>query len=238
VTRSVTVLLCSYNDAPTLPRALDSVLTQTLSRDRFGTVLIDDGSRDGTAEALAPYRAEIELVRLPENRGLPAAANAGLERIETPFFVRLDADDVFAPELLEALLETADREEANLVYPDRIEVTSSGERTVRLGPQPEIGQMVAAGKLLPTGLVRRLGGYRELFWEEIDLYLRLLESGEVETAHVPRPLYRYTVGQGGRMTDDVAAVRRGWEELRELWPEDVLVGYGLGTDYPVGCDRP
>ena len=237
MTRRVTVLLCTYDNAPTLPPALDSVLAQTLSRDRFGTVVVDDGSRDATQEALDPYRAEVEVVRLPENRGLPAAANAGLERIETPFFVRLDADDVFEPELLEALLEAADREQANFVYPDRTEVLPSGERTVQIGPRPEVGRMAAAGKLLPTGLVRRLGGYRELFWEEIDLYLRLLESGEARTAHVSRPLYRYTVDHGGRMTDDPAAVRRGWQELRELWPAEVLVRYGLG-DYPVGCDRP
>ena len=235
----VTVLLCTYDDAETLPAALDSALAQTLPRERFEVVAVDDGSTDGTSGVLDAYeRQGVEVVRLARNAGLPAAANAGLERIATPFFVRLDADDEFEPELLEALLEAAGREDANLVYPDRRETAADGtERIVRLGAEPEVGLMVAAGKLLPTVLVRQLGGYRDLFWEEIDLYLRLLESGEVRTAHVPRPLYRYTVGLPGRMTTDAAAVRRGWDELRALWPEDVLVRHGLGTDYAVGRDR-
>ena len=109
--------------------------------------------------------------------------------------------------------ESADREKANFVYSDRIEVMHSGERTVQLGPQPEVGRMVAAGKLLPTGLVRRLGGYRKLFWEEIDLYLRLLESGEVRTAHVSRPLYRYRVGRGGMTEPDAARMLKQKSDL-------------------------
>lgn len=236
---SVTVLLCTYDDAETLPAALDSTLAQTLPRERFEVVAVDDGSTDGTSAVLDAYEREgVGVVRLARNAGLPAAANAGLERIATPFFVRLDADDEFEPELLEALLETARRENANLVYPDRRETAADGtERIVRLGAEPEVGLMVAAGKLLPTALVRQLGGYRQLFWEEIDLYLRLLESGEVKTAHVPRPLYRYTVGSPGRMTTDAAAVRRGWDELRALWPAEVLVRHGLDTDYAVGRER-
>jgi glycosyltransferase involved in cell wall biosynthesis len=240
VISSVTVLLCTYDDAETLPAALDSTLAQTLARERFEVLAVDDGSTDGTPAVLDAYREQgVEVVRLARNAGLPAAANAGLERIANPFFVRLDADDEFEPELLEALLEAAATEDANLVYPDRREIADDGsERIVRLGAEPVVGLMVAAGKLLPTGLVQQLGGYRDLFWEEIDLYLRLLESGEVKTAHVPRPLYRYNVGRTGQMTSDAAAVEHGWEELRALWPADVLARHGLDTDYAVGRDRP
>lgn len=238
MTPQVTVLVCTYDDAETLPAALDSALAQTLPRERFAVLVVDDGSTDGTPEVLDRYRGEgAEIVRLPQNAGLPTAVNAGLARVSTPFFVRLDADDEFEPELLEALLEAAEREGANLVYPDRCEVAPDGSETVvRLRAEPEVGLMVAAGKLLPSDLVRELGGYRDLFWEEFDLYLRLLESGSVRTAHVPRPLYRYSVGAAGRMTADADAVRRGWDELQDLWSADVLARYGLGADYAFGRD--
>jgi glycosyltransferase involved in cell wall biosynthesis len=239
LTASVTVLLCTYDDSSTLAAALDSALSQTLPRERFAVLVVDDGSTDGTAELLAGYRDRgVEVVRLLENQGLPAAANAGLSRIESPFFVRLDADDEFEPELLGSLLDAAERDGANFVYSDRLEVGPGGEeRVVRLAPEPEVGRMVAAGKLLPTALVRELGGYRDLFWEEFDLYLRLLESGRVTTAHVPRPLYRYTVGEPGRMTAGESAVRAGWAELVACWPHDVLARYGL-SDRVEGAGSP
>jgi hypothetical protein len=91
----------------------------------------------------------------------------------------------------------------------------------------DIALLVAAGTLFPSQLVRELGGYRDLFWEEFDLYLRLLESGQVRTAHVAEPLYAYTVGAHGRMTSSDDAADRGWAELRELWPAEVLERYGL-----------
>jgi glycosyltransferase involved in cell wall biosynthesis len=231
----VSVLVCTYDDGSTLPGALSSALDQTLPRENYRIVVVDDGSNDATPELLEAYVTThgVEVLRLPENRGLPAAANAGLEVIETPFFVRLDADDAFEPELLESVLFEAARTGANVVYPDRYEVTPDGaKRLVKMPAVQEAGSIVAAGKLLPTALVRSLGGYRDLFWEEIDLYLRLLESGECRTAHVARPLYRYSVGSEGRMTANASALSAGWRELREIWPEDILARHGLEAARP------
>ncbi len=226
----VTVLVCTHDDEPTLPRALDSALAQTAPREAYRVLVVDDGSTDGTAALLRAYRGRgVEIVRLERNRGLPAACNAGLERIEMPFYVRLDADDAFEPELVEALLAEAERSGADLVYSDRWEVTPSGRRRLReLGGAFDLGSLIAAGMLMPSRLVRELGGYRPLFWEEFDLLLRLIESGRCTTAYVPRPLYAYTV-EGGGMTSDERALREGWRELRELWPADVLARHGLGS---------
>ena len=115
-----------------------------------------------------------------------------------------------------------------MVTTDRWEISADGAACRRLSEEVTVSELVAAGVLLPTGLVRELGGYRELFWEEYDLYLRLLESGRARFAHVPEPLYRYTVGIAGQLTSDTGAAERGWEELRSLWGDGVLARYRLG----------
>jgi glycosyltransferase involved in cell wall biosynthesis len=229
----VTVLVCTHDDEDTISVALTSALAQTVNPEAVRIIVVDDGSTDGTYDEIQRFRrrdqARFDVLRLPRNRGLVGACNAGLDQVETPFYVRLDGDDHFDPRLIEVLLETSVTNAANLVYSDRYEVKVDGSIALRrLGAELNVGALIAAGTLLPTRLVREVGGYREMFWEEFDLYLRLLETGRVEVAHVPRPLYTYTVGEPGRMTSSAAAVEAGWDELSSRWSDEVLERHGLG----------
>ena len=224
----VTVLVCVHNDEATIATALESALDQTAPRADYEVLVVDDGSDDATPDVLEPFRSRaVEVVRVEHNRGLVPACNEGLSRVSTPFFVRLDGDDGFEPGLIASLLAAADERGANVVTTDRWDVSAVGRAHRLLPSEVTVSELVAAGVLLPTGLVRELGGYRELFWEEYDLYLRLLESGRARFAHVPEPLYQYTVGTAGQLTSDVEAVERGWNELRALWGDAVLARYGL-----------
>jgi glycosyltransferase involved in cell wall biosynthesis len=229
----VTVLVCTHNDEATLPIALTSAIAQTAEPECYRILVVDDGSTDATPEEIERFRRRepdrLEVVRLERNVGLVRACNEGLARVRTPFYVRLDGDDRLDPELIEALLETSMLESATLVYTDRYEVHGDGSIRPRRLPTGDldVGVLIAAGTLLPSRLVREVGGYREMFWEEFDLYLRLLESGRCRAAHIDRPLYTYTIGEPGRMTSDEEAVEAGWAELREQWAPEVLERYGL-----------
>jgi len=59
------------------------------------------------------------------------------------------------------------------------------------------GVLIAAGTLLHSRLVREVGGYREMFWEEFDLYLRRWRRVGCRHAYVDRPLYTSTIGEPG-----------------------------------------
>jgi glycosyltransferase involved in cell wall biosynthesis len=223
------VLVCTYNAAGTIAGALDSALDQTARRGSYRVVVVDDGSTDGTRAILRRYaRAGVEIVRLPRNGGLANACNAGLRAIGEQWFVRLDADDRFEPGLVEALLEAQNTTGASVAFTDRWEEDLTGRRVLRrLSQPPALGELIAAGTLLPTWLVRDIGGYRDVFWEELDLYLRLIECGSWETTQVESPLYVYRVGRAGQMTADGRALAAGWGELGRLWPEETLARHGL-----------
>lgn len=222
----LTILVCTFNDQWTIADSLQSALAQTAAPSRYDVLVVDDGSTDSTRWILDFYRERIQVVDIPQNQGLAAACNYGLARIQTRSFIRLDTDDRFDPDLVASALACQASTGADLVFTDRWEQLPNGRRNLRqLTDPPRVDELIAAGTLLPTGLVRELGGYRDLFWEEIDLYMRLFESSRCQVAHIARPLYTYQVHRPDQMTADAHAIKSGWRELRELWPEDVLSTY-------------
>jgi len=95
------VVICTYNRAPVLPRAIETVLTQDF--DDFELVVVDDGSTDGTAEVVGSLAdPRVRYVR-QENAGLGAARNTGVANAEGRYVVFLDDDDLALPGWLAGL---------------------------------------------------------------------------------------------------------------------------------------
>lgn len=75
----VSVLIPTFEQAHFIARALASLQAQTL--DAWEAMVVDDGSQDGTAAALAPFLADprIRALRLDANGGLGRALNVALD---------------------------------------------------------------------------------------------------------------------------------------------------------------
>lgn len=97
----VSVLLCVYNGEKYINDAIDSVLLQTFTN--FELVIVNDGSRDGTAEILEEVAKHDPRVRVvhQENAGLTKALNAGLALCRGQWIARQDDDDISLPQRLE-----------------------------------------------------------------------------------------------------------------------------------------
>lgn len=89
---SVSVIIPTYNRAPMVVEAVESVRAQSF-RD-FELIVVDDGSSDATPELLAPYGDTLRLLR-QENRGVSAARNLGLASARGTFIAFLDSDDLW-----------------------------------------------------------------------------------------------------------------------------------------------
>lgn len=94
------VIICTYNRAKLLPRALDSLLNQ--SEADWEAIIVDDGSDDNTAEILLEYMRRDERFRYMRhrNRGAGLSRNAGLLAACGFFVTFLDSDDEYLPEHL------------------------------------------------------------------------------------------------------------------------------------------
>jgi len=214
----VTVLVATFNQAPYLRQALESLRAQTVSVDLFEVVVINDGSTDGTSQILEKYRHWARLVERA-NRGLVATCNEGLTMARGRYFARVDSDDLVAPDWLAALLEPLERDQAaSCAYSDRREIRGGDTRYVS-ADAANLYTLEACGVLIRTALMTRLGGFRSFYWEEYDLYLRLRQMGRF--LHVPRPLYVYRK-HGAAMTGTLSNRLRGWIELADVWGAETL----------------
>lgn len=98
----LSVVICTYNRAPYLKIALQSLIEQTLPVDSYDITVIDDGSNDQTSEIVESFKSILPVRYLfQENRGLAAAKNRGLEESQGKIIFFFDDDDAASPDLLE-----------------------------------------------------------------------------------------------------------------------------------------
>ena len=224
----ISVIVCCYNDGRFLRWALESLVQQTVPHDQFELVLVNDGSSDDTENVALSFQETLNLryLRNDFNQGLPASCNLALRQASGKYTIRLDADDFFEPTILEKMRAVLGSNETDLVYSDRWEfIEASGEtRYVSLEPF-SIFRLIACGTIFLTERLLEIGGYRRLFWEEYDLYMRYLTNTKTEPVYIPEALYTYRI-RTGSMTADDERKKQGWKQLKELWPAAALAKFG------------
>jgi hypothetical protein len=124
----LTVVIPAYNEADGIASIVERVLATRPALAALGVglelIVVDDGSRDGTAEVVAGY-PEVCLVQHRINHGYGAALKTGLARARGTWLGFLDADGTYPPEHFPALLQAARQEQADLVIGSRMAGTES-----------------------------------------------------------------------------------------------------------------
>jgi glycosyltransferase involved in cell wall biosynthesis len=185
----ISVVIPTYNREETVPRAVDSVLNQTISS--LEIVVVDDGSQDNTKEVIEEYDNQ-RLCYIPheQNEGQNIARNTGLRASEGTYISYLDSDDVLLPQHLEKVvnkLEELPNEYAGVVtgYEDVV----GGEKT----PQPGYDGRITYEDLI-RDMYDKIGGLSLLTFRadildevglhdeevvnstDLDFYLQILEE--------------------------------------------------------------
>jgi GT2 family glycosyltransferase len=128
-TPTFSIAIAAYQAEPFVAKAIESALAQTLPAQEI--VVVDDGSTDGTAEAVEPYHDRVVFLQ-KENGGEGSAKNAAARAATGDFVALLDADDTYLPGRLEALGRlAAARPDLDIVTTDAL-VEADGERTRRV----------------------------------------------------------------------------------------------------------
>lgn len=190
----VSVILPTYNRAGILKKAIDSVLSQTYSE--FDLLIVDDGSKDDTADVVRSYADErIRYLYTELNRGAAAARNFGIAQVsaDAAYVAFEDSDDLWHPDKLEKQLKELEKHpEAGFCYHKIAYDMGGGYRAIlpdeRLSVEKKRGDIYA--QLLydnlvdcPSMLIRReileqTGGFDEMMkaLEDYDLALRLAKA--------------------------------------------------------------
>jgi glycosyltransferase involved in cell wall biosynthesis len=129
---SLSVIVPAYNEQYLIGTSLDRlrVLGESPLVDRVKIIVVDDGSSDGTAEAIRQFREPLESelvdprfswtwVRHEKNSGKGAAIRTGLSHVDTELVVIHDADLEYHPRDLLSMVEVFLWEDADAVFGSR-----------------------------------------------------------------------------------------------------------------------
>jgi GT2 family glycosyltransferase len=165
----LSIVVCSFNGASGLGRCLRALDRQTV-QPLVEVIVVDDGSSDGTSEVAARFGGIV--VRHPENRGISAARNTGIDRATADIVAFLDDDCEPEPDWAEKLLAA---------YGGAGEIVGVGGPVL---PAPGRGYMLGFlsrhNPLEPLGLELAAG---ESLPYRLALYLRAQWHGPAERTH-------------------------------------------------------
>jgi glycosyltransferase involved in cell wall biosynthesis len=200
----VSVTMAVYDAEPYLAQAIESILAQSFQD--FELIAVDDGSRDGSPVILERFAALDPRVRVIRRAhgGLVPTRNAALAEARGEFVAVMDADDLAHPERLARQIAWLRAHPEVLALGAEVEIVDPEGCPIRKGGVPlehaaiEAALLAGRGEALchPVATFRReavlaAGGYRSgiPLSEDLDLYLRLAERGQL--ANLPETLLRY-----------------------------------------------
>ncbi len=139
----LSIVVPTWNRKGLLADCLASLVRQSFQD--FETIVVDDGSTDGTSALVAEAYPSVRVVTLRRNRGFCVAANTGIRQATGDLILLLNNDMALAPDCLERLIEAADTSDAAIFAPlvlwrdDTSKIYAAGDRQSASGRPESIG---------------------------------------------------------------------------------------------------
>jgi GT2 family glycosyltransferase len=213
--QKVDLVIPNFQGEQLLAPCLDAIHAQTLRPARI--IVVDDGSTDASASVVARY-PDVEWLPLGENRGFPAAVNAGISASTAPLVALLNTDALPEPDWLAALVEALDADSSLSLCASRMlfhdgTVNAAGDgfdvrgrggynRGLHEPDGPRFDEpRIVFGACAGAALYRRtlfddIGLFDERFflsWEDVDLDLRAVLAGH-RCLYVPTAIVHHAQG--------------------------------------------
>jgi len=185
------VIVPVYNRIDEVRDLLESLAAQTCKN--FETVIVEDGSTEPCGHLMDEYPGANARYFFKSNEGRSIARNHGMERAEGDYFIFFDSDCVIPPAYFETLSKALDANPLDCFGgPDAAhESFSSTQKAINYSMTSFLttggirGGKISMEKFVPRtfnmGFSRRVyekvGGFREMFSEDIDMSTRIREAG-------------------------------------------------------------
>ena len=207
----VTVGICCYKQKEWLYRCLRSLSNQTIPKDDFEVIVVNDDPTDKLEEVCKPLRQyiNIKLINNKRNLGLPGSLNEILKNSLGKYFVRVDCDDYVSRHFLYFLSTFLDMNSGprvmgtgqsyQAVACDYFKVNNAGEFLSRHLSKQE---PIACGIMFTYESLCNIGFYNENFKmrEGHDLLKRY--ENKYNLYNLPLPLYKYRMHKNNRTNNE------------------------------------
>lgn len=206
----VSVIIPAYDRERLVGDAIDSVLLQDVPLE---LIVVDDGSTDGTADAIRAY-GDVLRYHHQENRGIAGARNAGIALAQGEFLAFLDSDDVWMPEKLAHQFAALDANpeleavfgHAEQFYDDAVDDEFRRRHPIKVQNAPAT---LSAAMLIHRAAFDRVGPFDPSvdYGVDVDWYLRANEVG-LRTDVLTEIVYRRRLHENNVNTTDGAEANR------------------------------
>ncbi len=184
----ISVIIPVLNQEKFIGRCLRSILQQTLDRNFYEILVINDGSTDKTSYALELFGKEITVINNKKNIGLPASVNKGIKKSKGKYIIRLDSDDYVNENFLNILFVYITSNQADAVSCDYL-IVDDNENVLKR--ENCLRKPIGCGILFKKKHLENIGLYdnRFLYHEDKELRLRFKKKYKISRLNIP--LYRY-----------------------------------------------
>lgn len=185
----ISIIIAAFNEEKYIERCLRSCINQSMDKNEYEIIVVNDGSTDKTAYILDNYRKDIVILNLGKNMGLPTAVNKGILSSASQFIVRVDADDYVHEEFLRVgYLFLSMNKDFDSVAFDYLEVSEKEKITKRVN---SIDRPIACGIVYRKDHLIDIGLYDPDFLLLEDEEFKIRYEKKYKITSIPLPLYRY-----------------------------------------------
>lgn len=197
----VSVVIPTYKRPDILPRAIESVLSQTYTN--FEVNVVSDGFHKETDETMEQYlnNNQINYYSYSKNQGGNFARNFGVKKSKGKYIAFLDDDDLWHKDKLAKQMEVIDKEKVGLVYTGKKQIfkelnieytshaTQAGDLSEKILEKNYIGSTSCV--LVEKNLIEKAGFFDErlLSLQDYDLWIRICQLTKVGAVNEPLLIY-------------------------------------------------
>lgn len=202
----VTVITAAYNAGDFLNEAIDSVVRQTYPF--WELIIVDDGSTDSTRGCALSREKSDRRIRVATilHSGLGAARNVAIDMAKGEWVTFLDADDILSPcfieKMMSATLDEVDvvaapikmfRKKISFESPEKITHEKVSTFDIVRNALFKHGKINSSmcGKLFRKTLFKNSRFNENIFFEDLELFPRLMLQASLHTVVLNSPLYGY-----------------------------------------------
>ena len=184
----VSIIITVYNREKFIARAIRSCLNQSMLKQDYEIIVVNDGSTDKSEKIISSFGSKIRKISYKKNKGLAFASNKGIEAAFSKYVVRVDSDDYIHEDLIKIEYDYIEMNHYDAVSCDYLIIDNEENIVSR---ESSLDKPIACGIMFNKDKLIEIGLYDPKFrlMEDRDLRKRFEKKFKIHNLNLP--LYRY-----------------------------------------------
>lgn len=233
---TVSIIVAVYNVENLIRRCLDSIRAQSFSD--FEVILINDGSKDNSGKICDEYAEKDRRFKAihQNNQGVSRVRERGIKESSGIYTIHVDPDDWIEKDMIEQLMKTAQKDDADIVICDYFvnkgdSQATKCEQPLSLNPQEVLLELFyrISGSLCNKLIKRELYGGISFIngiscGEDYLTCMRLLKKAH-RLSYTHQAFYHYDISSNGESltkSNDIAKFQADEDKILKIYKTEIL----------------